>query len=155
MKHYWESFSLREKKMLILGGLAICIFLLITSWNLLNNLEQTLQSQISTHKKLLTWMQQADETLKNTSMSTFKNTNTQTLATLIQTAANKSQIASTVTQLQKTENDTVEMTLKDANFDEMILFLNKIWTDYHLTIIEANISRTKTLGIINATLTLK
>lgn len=155
MKHYWESFSLREKKMIILGGIAIGLFLLITLFRLLSNLEQTLQSQMRSHQKLLTWMQQADETLKNTSMSTFKNTNTQTLATLIQTAANKSQIASAVTQLQKTENDTVEMTVKDANFDELILFLNKIWMDYHLTIIQANITRSKMPGIVNATLTLK
>jgi len=155
MKAYWQSLAGREKNMLVFAVGAIILFVFIVAWNLLRNTELELHSQVENHKNLLAWMQQADKKLSVSTTNTLAKTTNQTLAATIQSAINKSNIVRYVAELQQLENNTVQVTLKDAKFDDVILFLNNIWLDNNLVVFKANIKRSNTAGVVNGIVVIK
>ena len=155
MKTWWQNASLREKQILTLGS--IFIGLLIIYLRTLAPLTETvsqMRTAIQDNQSLLLWMQDGDSRIKQLSHTT-KNETTQSTAALlniIQTEINNTPLASTVLQLQQTDNDAVQLRLQKASFDSMIQWLTQLNQTHAIAIKQASFTKSTTTGTVDADL---
>jgi len=153
MKDRWLNLSLREKQVLIAGGVIVILFLLYTlTWSPLINNNNRLRTRIQHSQNTLRWMQNADQHIQHLLESAQKKNHsfTGSVLSILQTEINKSELAPYVTQLQQVENDSVQFNLRKVSFDQLIIFLTSLWEKYHVIVSQITVTPTGAPGEVNA-----
>ena len=153
MKNWWLNANAREKQMVILGGIALSLILLYEiTWAPLANTVDTLRDHITNNQTLLAWMQSTDTRIQqlNQNASTSNNTSTTSLLSLLQTELDQTALNKNVILLQQSENDTVELRLQKASFDNVMKWLINLCQTHHVTIVQASVTPSQDVGIVDA-----
>lgn len=153
MKRVWQNLSFREKKAAFIGGTVLGCFILFSAWEFLANQVSDLREHVTHNQKLLTWMQQADTELQKAHVSS--NSHTANPMTAVQTAINQSTLTTHVNQLKQSDNNSIQLNFKEANFDAIIQLLTQLSQQQQLNVKQAQFTNSKTPGIVNASLTLE
>lgn len=155
MKSWWSNASLREKQVVILGSMLAGLFLLyaITLAPLSHKVD-TMRQQIQSNQALLSWMQETDKRIKQFSQQAKNSSprSTASLLNLLQTEVNKTSLAKNVTLLQQADNDSVQIHLQKASFDNVIKWLINISQEQQLIILQASFTPSTAPGIVDADL---
>lgn len=159
MKEWWINLSIREKQTVILGSTAVIILMIYNLiWSPLHNTVITMRKQIQSNQQLLTWMQSADNRIQ----AIEKNLQTKSsahpsgsLLSVVQNQINQSPIATNLSQLRQAENDSVQSSFKQVNFDKLIAWLSGSWQEHGLIVTQVTITPGNTPGMVSAELTLK
>ncbi len=158
MKQWWLHLSQQEKRTLSMGSIAIAIFIIYTwIWSPLDNKISTMRTQVEQNQKLLAWMQLADKQLENSTKPIQTASSTHASASLLSLTQNQikqSTFANQLYQLRQADSDSVQLSLKQVDFDKLIIWLNDSWREQGLTVAQLTVAPSETPGIVSAELQL-
>lgn len=151
MKEWWNNLLLRDKQFVFLGSVIITIFLIyLIIWSPLNNRVATLRNNVQHNKNLLVWMQAADKQIQAYANIPQANKNAASLLSIVQNEINQSALSKDLTQLHQVENDSVQLSFRDVDFDRLITWLTQLWLQHNITVTHASIKKTDAQGIVSA-----
>lgn len=158
MKERWNNLTLREKQTLSLGVLVIgilIIYLLVLSP--LNNKVNTMRDQIHHNQDLLAWMQQTDKQIQDlakTAQPTPTVHATGSLLSIVQKQINRTPLVSSLKQLHQGENDSVQMSFQQVDFDQLMAWLIQL-SQQGLIVSQMSVTPSAAPGIVATDLVLK
>lgn len=158
MKEWWFNLSTRERTLVSSAGVIVILLLLYYFiWSPLSHAVKTLQSQTLSNQATLLFMQKASNLI---AQSHAAETSPQKIASaderlvLIQQSLKDTDFSKSVSALEQSNNDSVKVQLKDVYFDDVATWLITLWKQNGIDVYEANVSKTNTLGKVNATIIL-
>lgn len=159
MKEWWLNLSLREKQTVSLGaGVLAAILIYLILWAPLSYKVNQLRSTLQHSQQLLVWMQKTDQqiqTLQKISKKSHSFPTTASLLSLIQNQINQSPLAKNLSQLKQADNDTVQVSFQQIEFDKLISWLIQVWQQHGLILTQIAITPSGPPGIVTAEFILK
>lgn len=156
MKQWWLGLSLREKQTLMLGGIAVAIYIVYALiWSPLDNKIVAMREQIQQDQKLLAWMQAADKRLTGSDNPTPTPLLASSLLSVAQKQIKQSALADQLSQLRQAENDAVQLSFKQVDFDKLVTWLADSSRQKGLTVAQLTVAPSESPGIVSAELQLK
>jgi general secretion pathway protein M len=158
MQQWWGNLAQREKRILLIGGLILGIFVIyqfiITPiHNGLKNMRTTVQQD----QQLLAWMHTTSQkiaALQGGSVS-GKLVGTEALLTTIDQSVRSSPIASNLTSIQQNTNNTVDVKFSSISFDALTQWMTDIRQTYGIEAKQVLITRLNNQGLVQASITLE
>lgn len=159
MKEWWINLSLREKQTVSIGGFFVILFLIyLVLWSPLNNKVESLRTKIQRDQKLLVWMQDTNRRVqqieKNQQTKKIAATDV-SLLTIVQRQLNKTPLVSSLEQLRQADNDSVQLSFKNVDFDKLAAWLIQLWQQEGLVVSQINVTPSGSPGMVGAELVLK
>lgn len=158
MREWWLNLSLRDKQLFILSCTAIAIFLIyFFIWSPLLDSIATLRTQLQRNQATLAWMKTADKEIqlveKNPAATASQSS--ASLLSIVQNEINQSTFAKNVSQLHQAENDAVQLSFQQIDFDQLITWLMQLWQQHHIAVTQATIKKSEAAGSVTADISLK
>lgn len=157
IKQWFYSLPTKEQWMVSGTGalLLITLFYLIIWEPLHLGLDDEIQKRQS-QQEILLWMQQAANEVKTLrksgSSSTIRNKNKPTTL-VIEQALKNADLQSSVKKIESSGNNGAKVTLDEASFNQILVWLNTLATHNGIQVVSANIERAEKPGRANARLT--
>lgn len=159
MKERWNNLALREKQTLVLGAFVLGIFFIYFGlWSPLNDKVNNMRAQIHRNQSLLVWMQNANTqiaALEKAPKPTAAAHMTGSLLSIIQREINRTPLVTALKQLHQTENDSVQMSFQQVDFDDLVAWLIQLSKEAGLTVTQMSVTPGATPGIVAADLVVK
>lgn len=158
-QNWYHGLQQRERQLVLAASVVIAatMFYLII-WEPIHKsiAEQTqkYQSQVG----ILQWMQNAAnevKILKASGSANRKVSSTQAVTLLVEKSAASAGIKPYLSRLESTSNKGARVTIDAASFDQLLLWLNTLQTQYGISVTSANLDRNDKPGAVNARMTLK
>lgn len=157
MKAWFLNLSLRERQVVFFGGLLLGIFLIYEMiFASLSSGVSHLRDKVRSDTSLLTWMTETNQRIQSLENSASPSSEplTGSLLSSLQTTLNHSPFSKSVTQLQQSENDSVEVKLQNIPFDEFAKWLIDFTQQNELRILQLTTTPNKDPGMVNVDLKL-
>lgn len=160
MKQWYLSREPGERRTLLIGAVVLTIILLYTlGWlPLLNSIAQQKRTIVA-QQETLQWMQGAAGEiidLRSKQAPDRKEIARQPLLSVVEsTARNITRTGGTLKRIEPKGEDSVQVWLEQASFDQIILWLNKLQREAAIHVDTLTIEKQKTEGIVDARVTLK
>lgn len=157
LKLWYRSLPLKEQRMV----LGTAIFIILTLFYLVvwepiqQGLDDEKQKQQS-QQEILLWMQQAAaevQTLRRSGNSTTIRDKSKPTTLVIEQALNNAGLKSAVNKIESSGNNGARVTLNEASFNQVLVWLNALATYNGIHVVSANIERGSAPGYANARLT--
>ena len=159
LQNWYHGLQQRERQLVLAAAVVVAatMFYLII-WEPIHNsiAEQTqkYQSQVG----ILQWMQNAAnevKILKASGSANRKTNSTQAVTLLVEKSAASAGIKPYLSRLESTSDKGARVTIDAASFDQLLLWLNTLQTQYGISVTSANLDRDDKPGAVNARMTLK
>lgn len=154
----WYNALAKKEQWSVVGTtllIIITLFFLIV-WEPLHLGLKTEQQTQNTQNKSLIWMQQAANEVKSLRRSgvntTSRDKNKPTTLVIEQTIKNAG-LKANLSKIESSGNNGARVTLTNASFNQILIWLNTLSTHNGIFVNSANIERTSTAGKTNAKLT--
>ena len=158
MKAWFLSLAPRERLMVsAAAGVVILALIFLLAWEPLASRVTQLQQSVDEQQALKQWMQQAAveaRQLRGAAGSAAADANRSLLAIVDQTSK-QSRLGSAVKRIQPDGQDLVRVSLEQASFDDVVLWLGTLQRSYGVNVVDAALDRQANAGRVNARLTLK
>jgi general secretion pathway protein M len=160
MKQWYLSRDPNERRTLLIGALLIVSILLYTlGWQpLMENIERK-QRSIAQQEDTLLWMRGAvDKITQFQGKHTINNpmlSGQPLLSTVENTAKNITRSGGTLKRIEPKGDDTVQVWLEQASFDEIIRWLDKLQRSSGILATAISIEKQSRQGTVNARITLQ
>lgn len=157
VKQWFYSLPAREQWMVSGTGaiVVITLFYLIV-WEPLHLGLDTEQQKQHTQQEIILWMQQAANEVKTLrssgGRSTIRDKNKPTTL-VIEQAINNAGLKSSIKKIESSGNNGARVTLNEASFNQVLVWLNTLATHNGIQVVSANIERSEKPGRANARLT--
>jgi len=157
LKQWFYSLPTKEQWMVSGTGTVILITLFyLIIWEPLHLGLQEEQQKQQSQKEIMLWMQQAATEAKSLrsagGRSTVRDKNKPTTL-VIEQAINNAGLKSSVNKIESSGNEGARVTLNDASFNQILVWLNTLATHNGIQVVSANIERSDKPGRANARLT--
>ena len=157
MKDWWQGLSARERSFVSsLSAVVIILIAYFIIWSPIQNSVSQLKQTVSNNQSLLSWMQQANQTIQANQNSghSMQNTDpTQRLA-VIQTSLKQTNFGTKVTQLEQAEQNNVRVVISKTNFDALTTWLTNLWEIHGIIVNELTLKRLNDQGLVSANIVL-
>ena len=156
LKQWFNSLPQKERLMVSVTGMLIIVTLFyLILWEPVHiGLQAERQKQQSQNEVLL-WMQEAAAEVKTLrasgSRGTIRDKNKPT-ALVIEQTINNAGLKSSVSKIESSGNNGARVTLNDASFNQILVWLNTLATHNGIQVVSANIERANKPGRANARL---
>lgn len=161
MKQYWQkakewyaALEQRERRAVNIGGGAVFFaFLYFGIWSPIVSHVDELRKRIVTDQKTLTWMQEADQKIKQLSLNETETQQAVTpvqLLTLLQMQINQAGLRDALKEMKQASNDSIQLHFKNVSFDQLIKLLMSVLKNSHVAITQFAASAEATPGMVNA-----
>ena len=157
LKQWFFSLSTKEQRM-VSGTVAVIIITLfyLIVWEPVHLGLDTAQQKQQSQKEILLWMQEAASEVKALSTTggrnTIRNKNKPTTLVIEQTI-NNAGLKTSVSKIESSGNNGARVTLNEASFNQLLVWLNTLATHNGIQVVSANIERAGKPGRANARLT--
>ena len=157
LKQWFFSLSTKEQRM-VSGTVAVIIITLfyLIVWEPVHLDLNTAQQKQQSQKEILLWMQEAATEVKTLSTTggrnTIRNKNKPTTLVIEQTI-NNAGLKTSVSKIESSGNNGARVTLNEASFNQLLVWLNTLATHNGIQVVSANIERAGKPGRANARLT--
>jgi len=150
--------SLPQKERWMVSGTGALIFLTLfylMVWEPLHEGLQIERQKQQSQKEVLFWMQQAAAEVKalraSGSRSTIRDRN-KPITLVIEQSINNAGLKSSVKKIESSGNNGARVTLNEASFNQILVWLNTLATHNGIQVVSANIERGSKPGRTNARL---
>lgn len=156
IKQWFESLPQKEQWMVSGTGtlIFITLFYLIV-WEPIHVGLQTEQQKQQSQQEIILWMQQAATEVKTLrasgSRGTIRDKNKPTTLVIEQTIANAG-LKTSVKKIESSGKNGARVSLNDASFNQVLVWLNTLATHNGIQVVSANIERSNKPGKTNARL---
>lgn len=150
--------SLPQKERWLVSGTGALIFLTLfylMVWEPLHDGLQTERQKQQSQKEILFWMQQAAEEVKTLRASGSRGTirdQNKPITLVIEQSINNAGLKSSVKKIESSGNNGARVTLDEASFNQILVWLNTLATHNGIQVVSANIERGSKPGRTNARL---
>lgn len=157
LKAWFEALSTKEQR-LVSSTTAIIIVTLfyLTVWEPLHlGLDKEQQKQ-KVQKETLAWMQNAASEVQSLRVSGRRNTvrdRNKPTTLVIEQSINNAGLKDAASKIESSGKNGARVTLKEASFNQMLVWLNTLATHNGIHVVSANIERADKPGRANARLT--
>lgn len=159
MREWWNNLVLREKQTLALGAFFVVLALIyLLLWAPLNDRAAMLRNQIRQHQTLLVWMEDADKRIQALEKNSQQKPNANSgasLLSIVQKQINGTPFVSALNQLHQVENDSIELTFQQVDFDKLMVWMIELTKREGLVITQMNVTPGATAGMAAVTVVLK
>ena len=154
LKTWYLQLQSREQRMLAAGAAALVLLLLYALvWSPLTARQQTLRETVKEQQATAQWMQQAAREatqLRAARPTADKIAAGQSLLALVDQSAKNSQLGPAMKRVEPEGQTGVRVWFEQANFDDLVLWLEALQRDYGVHISTLVVERQETPGQINA-----
>jgi len=156
IKQWFNSLPQKERWMVSGTGLLIflTLFYLIV-WEPMHVGLETEKQKQQTQKEILLWMQQTAGEVKalraSGNRSTVRDRN-KAITLVIEQSINNAGLKPSVKKIESSGNNGARVTLNDASFNQILVWLNTLATHNGTQVVSANIERGDKPGRVNARL---
>ena len=159
LQQWLEKLEKRERQLVIGGGISL-IFILFYSliWDVTFSDLEMQKSRYQSQQQLLSWMQNKANNVAaleaasgGSNAQRFKN---QSISSLTQRSAQSMGVKDQISKLESTKKG-VKVTLKNANFDRIIFWLNDLQQKYNIQASNIKLDPQSTSGAVDARITLQ
>ena len=158
IQNWYQGLQQRERQLVLAASAVIIITLLyLTIWEPIYNGVEDQTQKYQTQVEILDWMQTAAtevRTLKASGVSKRQTNSSQPVTLLVEKSAATAGLKPYLRKLESTSDKGARVTIDDASFDQVLLWLNTLQAQYGISVSSANIDRTDKAGAINARMTL-
>ena len=156
MRNWWMNLGLREKQYLSLGCLFVVFFIFYQCiWSPINAKKESLRNMISSETELLSWMEKTNLRIQRFEKLSHQNSpHSGSVLGLVQTAVNESAFVKNSTPLKIGQDNSVQLSLKNVEFDQLIKWLTGLWDKQGLVVKQITVTPNGNNGVVNADLTL-
>jgi general secretion pathway protein M len=130
LKKYWYSLSVRDQRVLGIGGFAVlCILLYSMIWSPMQDRLKRLRPQVISQSADLAWMRQQAAMIQTLSYSSAakKGANVQPLLTVVDQAAKTQKIRDRIKQIQPgKESGTAKIWFEKVIFEDWLRWMDSI-----------------------------
>lgn len=157
MKEWFQGLSDREKRIVLVGAVALTIMLFyLLLWDPLSSGVAELRKSVESESKNLAWMTAAAQEIKGKSRGAGSAPGAQrgdeSLMTLVDRTAREGTLAAALKRVQPDKDGVVRVWLEDAPFDDMVFWLGSLKNAYGITVENAVIERSERAGYVKARL---
>lgn len=158
VNQWLESLEERERHIVIGGAIALVIMLFyIIIWEpITSNFDQQ-QQRNQSQRQLYSWMKNSSteiQKLKASGGGTAAKSRSQSISSLADRSAITAGIKPFIDKIDQNKKG-VKVSLKEANFDKIILWLAELENKYGITSSKLKIEKSKTDGSVDAQITLE
>lgn len=158
IQNWYHGLQQRERQLVLAASiLVITTLLYLIIWEPIHNGVQDQTQRYQSQLEILDWMQTAAtevRTLKATGASKRKTNSSQPVTLLVEQSATTAGIKPFIRKLESTSDKGARITIDAASFDQVLLWLSTLQTQYGITVSSANLDRAEKQGAINARMTL-
>jgi general secretion pathway protein M len=158
LKDWWYERNQREQYILSTGSAVVVILLVyMLIWEPLTTHVATLRQNIAQNSSLLTWMSAASNKIDQYRTQGYveKQPNSQPILVSVEQSLMQQKLSQYISNTQQQSNEQINLTLNNVPFDKIISWLEIIWKQDNITVSTIVITKTKTVGVVNATVGLK
>jgi len=156
IRQYWMQLKPRERVLLIGAGAVLLLLVLYLSvWEPLLGNADRLEHSVQENRELVNWMEQAAAEVKRLRASQPGGGGLrrgQSLLGVIDRTAKSGELGSAVKRIEPDGQDRVRVWLEGAAFDDLVVWLGEIQSQYGLKIDSAVIDRGVSEGRVSARL---
>jgi len=153
-----ETLEQRERYIVISGGIALLIMVFyLAIWEPVTAGFEQQQMQYESQRQLHSWMKGATaqiQALKSTSSNSISRTRNQSISSLADTSATTSGVKPFIEKIEQSKSG-VKVTLKAANFDRIIIWLDDMQSKYGIFAVKVKVEKSKKTGAVDANITLE
>lgn len=157
LKQWFYSLPTKEQWLVSGAGILILVTLFyLIIWEPVHLGLKTEQQKQQSQKEILLWMQQAAievETLRSSGSSSTIRDKNKPITLVIEQTINNAGLKPSVNKIESSGNETARVSLNEASFNQILVWLNTLATHNGIQVVSANIERTSMSGRVNARLT--
>jgi general secretion pathway protein M len=157
MKEWFEGLDQREQRILMIGAAALVVLMLYSFvWEPFGNKVEMLREGNKLVKQDLQWMKQAGEIMKKqkgSSSTVAKKPTKGTLLGIVDRTVKANGLGSALKRVQP-DKGKVRISLEQASFDKMVVWLEKLNKQYYIGIENVMIEKQEASGMVNVRLVL-
>lgn len=158
IQHWYQGLQQRERQLVLAASTVIIITLLyLIIWEPIHKGIEDQTQKYQTQVDIIDWMQTAAtevRTLKASGASKRRTNNSQPVTLLVENSAATAGIKPYLTKLESTSDKGARVTIDAASFDQVLLWLNTLQTQYGISVSSASLERDDKAGAVNARMTL-
>ena len=158
IKHWYQGLQQRERQLVLAASTVIIITVLyLTIWEPIHQGIEDQTQKYQTQADILDWMQTAAievRTLQASGAAKRRTNSSQPVTLLVENSAATAGLKPYLSKLESTSEKGARITIDAASFDQLLLWLNTLQTQYGITVSSANLDRNSTPGAVNARMTL-
>ena len=158
IQNWYQGLQQRERQLVLAASAIIFITILyLTIWEPIHKGIEEQTQKYQTQVNILDWMQTAaaEARILQASGATKRRTNSsQPVTLLVEKSAAIAGLKPYLSKLESTSDKGARVTIDDASFDQVLLWLNTLQTQYGISVSSANLDRADKAGAIKARMTL-
>ena len=158
IQNWYQGLQQRERQLVLAASAVIFITILyLTIWEPIHKGIEEQTQKYQTQVNILDWMQTAaaEARILQASGATKRRTNSsQPVTLLVEKSAAIAGLKPYLSKLESTSDKGARVTIDDASFDQVLLWLNTLQTQYGISVSSANLDRADKAGAIKARMTL-
>ncbi len=157
---WYHGLQQRERQLVLAASIVITatLFYLII-WEPIHNSVAEQSQKYQSQSEILQWMQNAANEVRllksSGSTNRRKVDSTQAVTLVVEKSANLAGIKPFLSKLESTSDKGARVTIDAASFDQLLLWLNTLQSQYGISVTSANLDRDDKPGTVNARMTLK
>ncbi len=160
MEQWWNGLQARERRTLIIGGIALALILLVYAiWLPANQRAQALEQRVAEQRVLLAWMQQAANeagALRGSAPEPVSRAQgNQALFALADQSARQAGLTNAIRRVEPSGDNRVRVNLEQASFDDMMRWLATLKTRHGIAANTVSIRAGNEPGRVSAQLLLE
>ena len=159
MKQWWAGLQANERRMLILGAIALGLILpYFAIWSPIQDDVAALQKQVQEQQAVKRWMDQAAVEVKQLgggSGAALRPQDGRSLMAVVDQTAKRSGLGSGLKRLEPEGQAAVKVWLEQVSFDDMLRWLSSLEQKNGLAVATITIDRQDVAGRVNARMTLE
>jgi general secretion pathway protein M len=157
IKQWFSSLPTNEQRMVAATGILIAITLFyLVIWEPIHmGLQTELQKQQS-QNEIMVWMQESAaevQALRRSGGKSVIRDRNKPVTLVIETTLQNAGLKSSVNKIESSGKDSTRVILKDAPFNQILVWLNTLATHNGIYVVSANIERSEQAGRADARLT--
>lgn len=158
IQSWYQGLQQRERQLVLTASVVIVITLLyLTIWEPIHKGIEDQTQKYQTQADILDWMQTAAievRTLKATGATKRRTNSSQPVTLLVENSAAAAGLKPYIRKLESTTDKGARVTIDAASFDQVLLWLNTLQTQYGISVSSAKLDRVDEAGAVNARMTL-
>ena len=158
LTNWYRGLQQRERQLVLAASVVIIITLLyLVIWEPIHEGLEEQTQKYQAQLEILEWMQAASAeaaALKASGVSNNKASSTQPVTLLVENSAATAGLKPFMSKLESTSDKGARVTLDAASFDQLLLWLNTLQSQYGISVSAANLDRDDKPGAVNVRMTL-
>ena len=158
IRNWYQGLQQRERQLVLAASAVIIITLLyLIIWEPIHQGIEEQTQKYQTQIDILDWMQTAAaevRTLQASGAAKKQTNSSQPVTLLVENSAATAGLKPYLSKLESTSEKGARITIDTASFDQLLLWLSTLQSQYGITVSSANLDRNATPGAVNARMTL-